>query len=147
MGCRNCKYNITCRDAFYERCNLCNNYDNEIDPVAFEMTRRVNQIVWGYYMKDNYYGREPFENDTFKIRPYSWADYEENDEDPNAWHFWHKPSGVRIEWYKYPLRGVRTNRKMTSEQFADILADCHNSAQTGGIKFLYGVTKWWEGEQ
>lgn len=143
MGCNNCKIKATCRDAFYERCNLCSYYDTEIDPIQFHLERRVNQIVWHYYMDDM--GREPFENDTFQIRPYSWDDYDEDGNNPNEWHFWHKPSGVRLEWYKYPLRGVMTNRKLNSESLADILSDCHNSMEEGkGVKFLHGYDAWWK---
>lgn len=141
MGCKNCKEVAVCRDSFRRSCNQCNLYDKEIDPIQFHMERRVNQIVWHYYMKEMV--SEHFENDTFKIRPYSWDDDWE-DEDPNEWHFWHKPSGVRLEWYKYPLRGVRSNRRLTQEEFADILADCHNSMQEGkSPKVLYDVNKWW----
>lgn len=137
MGCKNCKESAVCRDSFRRSCNQCNLYDKEIDPIQFHMERRVNQIVWGYYMQDM--GGEYFQNDTFQIMPYNW-----DDDDSNEWHFWHKPSGVRLEWYKYPLRGVRSNRRLSQEEFADILADCHNSMQEGkSPKVLYDVNKWW----
>lgn len=137
MGCNNCVDKRVCRDAFIRGCNGCGMYDDEIDPIQFHMERRVNQILWGYYLNDM--GTEHFENDTFEIKPYSW-----DDEDMNEWHFWHKPSGIRLEWYKYPLRGVRTNRKLTSEEFADILSDCHNSMEEGKkVKLKYPHDTWW----
>lgn len=142
MGCNNCIERAICRDAFIRGCNRCNMYDDEIDPVQFLMERRVNQMVWVYYLGEM--GRDSFENDTFQIKPYSWADYDDDGEAPNEWHFWHKPSGIRLEWYKYPLRGVRTNRRLTSEEFADILSDCHNSMEEGkGIRYLYDFDNWW----
>ena len=136
MGCNNCVERAICRDAFIRGCNRCNMYDDEIDPIQFPMERRVNQIVWAYYLGEM--GMDSFENNTFQIKPYSWADYDDDDKDPNEWHFWHKPSGIRLEWYKYPLRGVRTNRRLTSEEFADILSDCHNSMEEGKrFRYLY----------
>ena len=105
------------------------------------MEREVNQCIWETYMDD--LGENPdnnYENDTFCIRAYNWADID----DENNWHFWHKPSGLRIQWYKYPLRGCMWNIPLTHEGFAEVLKDCHNSMQEGEkIKFLYDCNQWW----
>lgn len=108
------------------------------------MEREVNQCIWETYM-DNL-GVNPdnnYENDTFCVRAYNWID----EEDKNDWHFWHKPSGLKIQWYKYPLRGCEWNMPLTHEGFAQVLKDCHNSMQEGmRVRLLYDCEKWWEDE-
>ena len=80
-----------------------------------------------------------YENDTFIVRSYNWVD-----EDANDWHFWHKPSGLKIEWYKYPLRGFEANMKITDDQFLDVLRDCTNSMEDGkAVRFLHDIRRWW----
>lgn len=109
------------------------------------MEREVNQILWHKIMGnlgqswDNI-----FENDTFVVRAYDWEDWDE-DLSRNDWHFWHKPSGFKLEWYKYPLRSPWANMDITHEQFLNILYDCHNSMEEGKkCRVLYSVIKWWE---
>lgn len=109
------------------------------------MEREVNQCIWETYMDD--LGVNPdknYENDTFCVRAYSWADVG----DENDWHFWHKPSRLKIQWYKYPLRGCMWNIPLTHEGFAEVLKDCHNSMQDEEkIKFLYDCIRWWEDDE
>ena len=82
-----------------------------------------------------------YENNTFAVRSYDWVD-----EDKNDWHFWHKPSGLKVEWYKYPLRGFEANMDITYDQFLEVLWDCTNSMEhekDSNIKYFHDVHKWW----
>lgn len=99
------------------------------------MTREVNQELWNYIMTGKHNGEEPYENDVFQIKPYSWG------EESNDWHFWHKPSGLKVAWYKYPLRGAASNMPITHEQFRAVLYDCMNSVHP---QFTTMITKWWK---
>lgn len=104
----------------------------------YEFESQVNKILWYSIFDEEYpYGRDGnnFENDTFKVKSYNW-----DDEDDNDYHFWHKPSGLKIYWYKYPLRSPMSNMEITHEQFLDVLRDCFNSLKTG---MYYGVDDWW----
>ena len=98
-----------------------------------EMERAVNQILWYECMGDV---DEYFENDTYIAKPYDWSEYDNND-----WHFYHKPSGLKIQWYKYPLRGAMWNMELTHEQFLDVLYDCRSSRYKN---ITWDHDKWWE---
>lgn len=148
MSCITCKYRETCASAFGEHSPMCGAYDKNkeaIEVCDIRMERQVNQILWGEVMGDlGHNWDRTYANDTFEVRAYDWADA---DDDSNAWHFWHKPSGFKLEWYKYPLRSPYANMNITHEQFLNILYDCHNSMQEGKrCRVLYGVVKWWEGD-
>ncbi len=99
------------------------------------MEREVNQELWNYIMEERYNGEQPFENDVFQIQPYSW-----DETHPNDWHFYHKPSGLKIAWYKYPLRGVTSNMPISHAQFRAVLYDCMNSVHP---QFTTMIDKWW----
>lgn len=107
----------------------------------YEFERDVNQVLWySVFDEDGEFSYgingNNFENDTFKIKSYNW-----NDEDDNDYHFWHKPSGLKIYWYKYPLRSAMCNMPViTHEQFLTILKDCFNSLETG---IYYDIGPWW----
>ena len=103
-----------------------------------EMMRDVNQELWMYIMEERYNGEYAFENHVFQIKPYSWG------EEPNDWHFHHKPSGLKVYWYKYPLRGAMSNMSITHEQFRAVLYDCMNSVHPHS-KVM--ITPWWKGER
>jgi hypothetical protein len=66
-----------------------------------------------------------FENETFSIHRYCWCE-EENCpwcgplEAPN---FWHKPTGLKVWWYKYIGRGMVFSFTPTIEECALILHD------------------------
>lgn len=99
----------------------------------YKFEREVNQVLWFSVFDETFeFG---YENNTFKTKPYDW-DNEEND-----YHFWHKPSGFKLQWYKYPLRSPMVNMEITHEQFLSILRDCHNSLPKG---YGYCIEKWWE---
>lgn len=107
------------------------------------MTRMVSQILWEHCMGELGIDGNNYENDTFAVRSYDWVD-----EDNNEWHFWHKPSGLKVQWYKYPLRGFEANMDITDDQFLDVLRDCTNSTEVGkDFKILHEVRKWWNAKQ
>lgn len=68
----------------------------------------------------------PFENDVFAVRCYDWGDADERL--PN---FEHKPSGFSMEWYKYPLRGCYSNRRITLPEFVRMIDECIESVKAG----------------
>ena len=73
------------------------------------------------------------------------SNYTEN----NDYHFHHKPSGFKIYWYKYALRGAYCNMDITDSQFVDILYDCSNSLNEilpKVLKIIHDVDKWWNTE-
>lgn len=109
--------------------------------TSCHVDRKVWQILWAYILGDKFgYGGEHFENDTFEYIPYSWSD-----DGTNEYHFFHKPSGFKIQWYKYALRGAECNMKISDNQFVDILYDCANSLEEGKeVRFLHDINKWWE---
>lgn len=111
----------------------------------YKFERKVNQILLESTFNDNFwesiyqsssYRRGNFENDTFQIRSYCW-----NEEYDNDYHFYHKPSGLKIYWYKYPLRSSMSNMMITHEQFLTVLRDCFNSMKTG---IYYDIEPWWQ---
>lgn len=103
------------------------------------MDRMVSQILWEHCMGELGYNHNDYENDTFMVRSYDWVD------DNNDCHFWHKPSGLKISWYKYPLRGFQTNMKITDAQFLDILRDCRNSFnKDNNYNVYYDFNAWWK---
>lgn len=78
-------------------------------------------------------GARGFENDVFRIEPYFWDDCEcpGTDDDihlencpervPN---FLHKPSGFRIEWYKYPFRDAYMTPSVALQRWLEIVGEC-----------------------
>ena len=100
----------------------------------YEFERQVNQVIW-YSVFEEPFHIDGFENDVFKIKKYDW-----NDDDNNDYHFWHKPSGFKLQWYKYPLRSPMANMEITHEQFLAIVRDCFNSLNE---KVTYHIEKWW----
>ena len=113
--------------------------------IPFE--REVNEVLWNYTMNlkskwENILGNNghDYENDTFMVRSYNWGlDNELNAK--NEYHFLHKPSGFKLQWYKYPLRDPYVNMDISHEQFLDILRDCTNSIHPN---FTYAINEWWK---
>ena len=119
-----------------------------------EFERQVNETLWYAIMLELYQGEKYFENDIFIVRPYCWEDIDtvvERVDDKyihdNSWHFYHKPSGFKLSWYKYPLRSVDANMNISHEQFYAILKDCMNSVPEHNGKHAKFVDKtfekWW----
>ena len=111
--------------------------------MIYIINRKVWQLLWDSTLGEagfGYHG-DHFENNTFEYIPYSWNE----DVWDNKYNFWHKPSGFKLSWYKYALRGAESNLNITDEQFVDILYDCLNSLEEGKkCKLLHDVYKWWE---
>lgn len=94
--------------------------------------RMVNQTLWYAIMYSPYQGENTYyENDVFIVRLYSWCEtadeFDEKYNHDNSWHFLHKSSGLKLSWYKYPLRDVKANMDITHEQLYAVLQDCMNS--------------------
>ena len=113
--------------------------------IPFE--RSTNEVLWNYTMVlkskwEDILGNNghDYENDTFMVRSYDWGlDDEANTR--NEYHLWHKPSGFKLQWYKYPLRDPYVNMDISHEQFLDILRDCTNSIHPN---FTYAINEWWK---
>ena len=111
-------------------------------------------------IKDDYketFEKGGYENDTFYIRPYNWngISYEDcscglddkldelelskykhgfHSKDCVAWetNFYYKPTDLKIEWYKYPLRSAYSNQTLKREVLEAILKDCVKSVALEG---------------
>lgn len=106
------------------------------------MDRMSNQCIWFYTLPPEISKpEEEFDNDVFIVRPYYWGE----EEGKNDYHFYHKPSGFKMAWYKYPLRGVEVNMEVTAEEFYAIIQDCANSI-SGAVKYST-FSCWWEKEE
>lgn len=117
--------------------------------MKYRVNRKVWQILWDYILGKRGFGLNDgryFENDIFEYKSYCWFD--DDDIERNEYHFYHKPSGFKIQWYKYALRGAYCNMDITDSQFIDILYDCLNSLQIGSdVRFIHDVDKWWDTEE
>ena len=78
----------------------------------------------GYGIHDS--GADEIDTDVFIIRPYYWGEDEEIADLPN---FEYKPTGLKISWYKYPMRDAYSNQDISPEQFKEILDDCGNAME------------------
>ena len=76
-----------------------------------------------------------FENNTFIIRTYYWGEDEEIAALPN---FVYKPTGLEINWYKYPMRDAYSNHDVDIETFKKILDDCAKSLKEGDGYATFG---------
>lgn len=118
--------------------------------MDYHVNRKVWQILWEATLGEKGFGYhgEYFTNDTFEYKPYRWDDWDDDVVQYNEYHFWHKPSDFKIQWYKYALRGAYCNMDITDSQFVDILRDCVNSLQPKeGFRVIYDVDKWWENDE
>lgn len=118
--------------------------------MDYHVNRKVWQILWEATLGEKGFGYhgEYFTNNTFEYKPYRWDDWDDDVVQYNEYHFWHKPSGFKIQWYKYALRGAYCNMDITDSQFVDILRDCVNSLQPKeGFRVIYDVDKWWENDE
>ena len=69
-----------------------------------------------------------FENDLFVIRPYYWGESQVIREKPN---FVFKPTGLEIQWYKYPFRDAYLNQEVSFSEFEDMVKQCRESLLKG----------------
>ena len=113
---------------------------DRLNTCIFELDRMSNQCIWFQVLPDELAsGEHYFENEIFVIRPYYWGEGEDVEE-RNSWHFWHKPSGFKISWYKYPLRGAGCNIQISAEEFYAIVQDCANSLPNA---VFHDCKPWW----
>ena len=151
--CPQCKkyiigYNSYFGSYFCNKCGYWGNGNMKSDKCDIEFERSTNEVLWNYTMvmkskwEDNTLGMNgnDYENDTFMVRSYDWGLDDEADK-RNEYHFWHKPSGFKLQWYKYPLRDPYVNMDITHEQFLDVLRDCMNSIHPN---FTYAINEWWK---
>ena len=75
---------------------------------------------------DKKHDNKTVDNDLFLIRPYYWGDDDRISKRPN---FEYKPLGLKITWYKYPLRGAMSNMPLSSDKISEILSKCIEYAQ------------------
>ena len=150
--CPQCKkyiigYNSYFGSYFCNKCGYWGDGNMESDKCDIKFEREVNEVLWNYTMIlkskwEDILGNNghDYENDTFMVRSYDWGlDDEANTR--NEYHFWHKPSGFKLQWYKYPLRDPYVNMDISHEQFLDILRDCTNSIHPN---FTYAINEWWK---
>lgn len=123
-----------------ESCEKCVIMQREKDSLSgkciYPFEREVNGALWSKFLGD--FGENDashFENETFEVKAYDWSEKDDND-----YHFHHKPSGFKIQWYKYALRGAMSNMEITHEQFLNIMKHCHNSMNP---REPYDMEKWW----
>ena len=150
--CPQCKKYIIGYNSYFGSyfCNKCGYYGNgniKSDKCDIPFERSTNEVLWNYTMVlkskwEDILGNNghDYENDTFMVRSYDWGLDDEADK-RNEYHFWHKPSGFKLQWYKYPLRDPYVNMDITHEQFLDILRDCTNSIHPN---FTYAINEWWK---
>ena len=150
--CPQCKkyiigYNSYFGSYFCNKCGYWGDGNMKSDKCDIPFERSTNEVLWNYTMVleskwEDVLGNNghDYENDTFMVRSYDWGlDDEANKK--NEYHFWHKPSGFKLQWYKYPLRDPYVNMDITHEQFLDILRDCTNSIHPN---FTYAINEWWK---
>ena len=150
--CPQCKkyiigYNSYFGSYFCNKCGYWGDGEMKSDKCDIPFERSINEVLWNYTMVlkskwEDILGNNghDYENDTFMVRSYDWGlDDEANKK--NEYHFWHKPSGFKLQWYKYPLRDPYVNMDISHEQFLDVLRDCTNSIHPN---FTYAINEWWK---
>jgi len=80
---------------------------------------------YGYYCQSNTF-TEYFSNDTFEIIPFQW---EETELAEKEYNFLYKPTGLKIQWYKYPLRSAFANQNISYNNWEEIIKDCAKSME------------------
>ena len=140
----NCDRNICAAQDYNGGCESCVCNPKNQPECCYQMEREVNQILWRYFFGDKFDNDESFNSDVFVIKPYNWNAYIEYES--NDWNFYHIPSGLKIEWYKYPLRSPMSNMEITHEDFLEVLKDCYNYLVENYMVFgsKYDIYKWWE---
>ena len=103
---------------------------------------RWSKMFWNYFQDDfdyhMYYEPEQedrehtterggYENDVFKTNPYYWGEDEDIMEEPN---FLYKPTGLEIQWYKYPLRDTFFNQDISFEEGEKVFKHCAESMKS-----------------
>ena len=99
--------------------------DDFISSHLRQLTKLIDPEGMNFGIGGEYGYGANFENDTFSMNRYCWC---ERDKcavcNGTRDLFYHKPSGSKINWYKYIGRDMEIDCKIP---FADIFADCVNS--------------------
>lgn len=126
-------------------------YEMQIDGYGLFEGEKPKNIKYEYKETFDIGG---YENDTFYIRPYNWngISYEDcscglddkleelgyskykhgfHSKHCIAWetNFYYKPTGLKIEWYKYPLRSAYSNQVLDRNILEAVLKDCVKSVK------------------
>ena len=126
------------REAVLEDMELGNALFGNSRGIYYVEPRMDYQDAFCYFLRDNgfdVYGYmvdhesdyPSIDNDTFTIRPYYWGDDESIMALPN---FVYKPTGLEIQWYKYPMRDAYSNQDVDLETFKKILEECSKSLKS-----------------
>lgn len=115
---------------------------------TYQINRDLQPIFWKLLealCDGDRYGIH-FENDTFEMFPYYWGDCTcgadddltgETDHKEDCLlqkdNFVYKPLGIRIQWYKYPLRDAYSNIQLTEKLMQDIVDACLKSLETANV--------------
>ena len=107
----------------------------------FEVSRTLQDYFFKYVLDEadcDYHGiycledvehknyRGGYENDTFCVYPFWWGD-DDNLEEVNKANFIYKPTGLEIEWYKYPFRSSYMNQDLTRDELKHVFEMCYQS--------------------
>lgn len=126
--------------------------DRDLQEIFNSSLRLMGFDKYGDKIVNNGEYQNEFENDIFKIKSFSYDDYDCNcgfedkcceiDEDCNsefmgfhsvdcccnsAPNFWYKPKNIKITWYKHPLRDAYSNCEISKELMKEIMLHCENS--------------------
>jgi len=97
-----------------------------------KFTRRLYAELSAKYGLDPRFGVAVHCTCTHRVDYQSWCEANGHSDDcptvtPN---FLHKPSGFRLDWYKYPLRDSYSSEPLTRELMRSMFADCEASLTT-----------------
>lgn len=70
---------------------------------------------------------EDFENNSFKIIPFSYESLEhafEEEEDQEDWNFTWKKNNFKVSWYKHIGRGMTYSRSISYAEFLKMRSEC-----------------------
>ena len=106
--------------------------DRELSEEIFQKyILHRNFDTYGHWLGDKRYLDKDgaFVSDLFELNPYYWGDREDVTQRPN---FRYKgDNGFDIYWYKYPMRGAYSTRKLEKAEFMDAMESCRR--YLGGI--------------
>ena len=107
----------------------------EDDYLSFNLIK-LTEKIWNKFKDHSYtyglggeygYGVN-CENDTFMMHRFCWCDKDKckwcYGDNPN---FWHKPTDLKIWWYKYIGRSQKINQDVSIDKMERIFEDCVKS--------------------
>jgi hypothetical protein len=105
----------------------------------FPVARGLQEIFGALFEGTGLSPYQEFESDVFTIFPYWWGECDKEiacskcdkleecpEHKPN---FVYKPTGLEIDWYKYPLRDSYSNQEITKKMLVKIVFDCLKSLE------------------